>query len=204
MRKLRKRRRRSTGRTRPPWSSTRACWRFVRNPPAPQRPPNKDNCMNTKFLTSMGLAFAITGCASSPTPNAALDSARTIVHSTEADPNVSKYAALDLETARKDLAVAEAASLKHDDAAIAQPAYMAAQTARLAELKATAKADDARVAAGQSERDSIVLAARTGQVDSANRAADAAKMARDQSTENAARLQAELDALKAKPTDRGM
>jgi len=160
--------------------------------------------MNTKFLTSMGLAFAITGCASSPTPNAALDSARTIVHSTEADPNVSKYAALDLETARKDLAVAEAASLKHDDAAIAQPAYMAAQTARLAELKATAKADDARVAAGQSERDSIVLAARTGQVDSANRAADAAKMARDQSTENAARLQAELDALKAKPTDRGM
>jgi outer membrane protein OmpA-like peptidoglycan-associated protein len=95
---------------------------------------------------------------------------------------------------------------------------MAAQNARLAQLRGAAKADDARVAAGQAERDSILLAARTNQVDSANRAKDAAnraasdanratddaKIARDQATENAARLQAEVDALKAKPTDRGL
>lgn len=160
--------------------------------------------MNTKILTTMGIALAMAACASTPEPNAALESARTIVRAAEADPSAAKYAALDLQTAKTDLAVADAAYLKHDEAGIAQPAYMAAQNARLAQLKGAAKADDARVAAGQAERDSILLAARSNQVDSANRATDAAKIARDQATENSARLQAEIDALKAKPTDRGL
>ncbi len=160
--------------------------------------------MNIKILTTMGIALAMAACASTPQPNAALESARTIVHAAEADPSTAKYAALDLQTAKTDLAVADAAYLKHDEAGIAQPAYMAAQNARLAQLKGAAKADDARVAAGQAERDSILLAARSNQVDSANRATDAAKIARDQATENSARLQAEVDALKAKPTDRGL
>jgi outer membrane protein OmpA-like peptidoglycan-associated protein len=160
--------------------------------------------MNTKFLTGMSIALAIAGCASTPRPNEALESARTVVQAAEADPNAAKYAALDLQTAKTDLAVADAAFARNDEPGIAQPAYMAAQNARLAQLKGAAKADDARVAAGQAERDSIVLAARTNQVDSANRATDAAKVARDQATDNAARLQAEVDALKAKPTDRGL
>jgi outer membrane protein OmpA-like peptidoglycan-associated protein len=153
--------------------------------------------MNTKFLTSIAIALAMAGCASTPKPNEALESARTIVQAAEADPSAAKYAALDLQSAKGDLAVADAAYMRHDEAGIAQPAYMAAQNARLAQLKGAAKADDARVAAGQAERDSILLAARSNQVDSANRATDAAK-------DNAARLQAEVDALKAKPTDRGL
>ncbi len=167
--------------------------------------------MNTKFLSGMGIALAIAGCASTPKSNEALESARSVVQAAEADPNAAKYAAMDLQTAKSELAVADAAFMKHDEPNIAQPAYMAAQNARLARLRGAAKADDARVAAGQAERDSIVLAARTSQVDSANRAKDAAnrssddaKIARDQATENAARLQAEVDALKAKPTDRGL
>jgi outer membrane protein OmpA-like peptidoglycan-associated protein len=181
--------------------------------------------MNTKFLTGVGIALAIAGCASTPRYNEALESARRIVQAAEADPSAAKYAAVDLQTAKSDLAVADAAFTRHDDPSIAQPAYMAAQNARLAQLRGAAKADDARVAAGQAERDSIVLAARTNQVDSANRAtnaanrakddanratddanraSDAAKIARDQATENSARLQAEVDALKAKPTDRGL
>ena len=167
--------------------------------------------MNTKFLSGVGIALAIAGCASTPKSNEALESARSVVQAAEADPNAAKYAAMDLQTAKSELAVADAAFIKHDEPNIAQPAYMAAQNARLARLRGAAKADDARVAAGQAERDSIVLAARTSQVDSANRAKDAAnrssddaKIARDQATENAARLQAEVDALKAKPTDRGL
>jgi outer membrane protein OmpA-like peptidoglycan-associated protein len=174
--------------------------------------------MNTKFLIGVGIALAIAGCASTPKPNEALESARSVVQAAEADPNAAKYAAVDLQTAKSDLAVADAAFVRRDEPSIAQPAYMAAQNARLAQLRGAAKADDARVAAGQAERDSILLAARTNQVDSANRAKDAAnraasdanratddaKIARDQATENAARLQAEVDALKAKPTDRGL
>lgn len=174
--------------------------------------------MNTKILIAVGIALAMAGCASTPRSNETLENARSIVQSAEADPNAAKYAAVDLQTAKSDLAVADAAFTRRDEPGIAQPAYMAAQNARLARLRGAAKADDARVAAGQAERDSIVLAARTNQVDNANRAKDAAnraasdanratddaKLARDQATDNAARLQAEVDALKAKPTDRGL
>jgi outer membrane protein OmpA-like peptidoglycan-associated protein len=160
--------------------------------------------MNTKLLTAVSIALTLAACASTPKSNEALESARTLVQAAEADPNVAKYAALDLQSAKTDLALADAAATKNDEAGIAQPAYMAAQSARLAQLKGAAKADDARVAAGQAERDGILLAARTNQVESANRASDLAKAGRAEANSNSARLQAEVDALKAKPTDRGL
>lgn len=174
--------------------------------------------MNTKMLSGMGLVLLMAGCATTGQPNQQLEHARTMVRAAEADPNVAAYAALDLQSAKTELATADAAFIKHDVAAIEQPAYMAGQNARLAQLKAAAKADDARVAAGQSERDSILLAARNNQVeaskratgaanraaDMANAARDDANAARDDANSNAARLQSEVDALKAKPTDRGL
>jgi outer membrane protein OmpA-like peptidoglycan-associated protein len=160
--------------------------------------------MNAKITIGLSLALVIAGCASMPQPNAALESARAAVQAAEADPNVSKYAALDLDAAKKQLAVADAAAMHHEDAAIAQPAYLATQTARLAQARATAKADDARVAAGQAERDKIQLAARTRDVTNANVATDTAVGQRDQANEKAARLQAEVDQLKATPTPRGL
>jgi len=153
--------------------------------------------MNAKIVMGIGWALALAGCASTPQPNAALESARTVVQAAEADPNVNKYAALDLEAAKKQLDIAEAASIHHDDAAIAQPAYLAAQNARLAQAHAAAKADDARVAAGQAERDSIQLAARTRDVVNA-------KIETNTALDHAASLQAEVDALKATPTPRGL
>ena len=153
--------------------------------------------MNTKLLAAMAAAMTFAGCASTPTTNPALENARTAVRSAEADPNVGKYAALDLQAAKNELQEAESAAMKHDEAGIAQPAYLAAQTARLAQINASAKADDARVAAGQTERDRIQLSARTAEVDSA-------KLARDQATRKASALQSEVDALNAKPTDRGL
>jgi outer membrane protein OmpA-like peptidoglycan-associated protein len=195
--------------------------------------------MNTKLLTGLGLAIVLSACASAPQPNAALESARTAVQTAESDPNVPKYAPLDLETAKKDLAMAEDAAMHRRDADIDQPAYLAAQNARLAQARAATKADDARVAAGQTERDQIMLAARTRELQNEKMAANAAKMAtnealseRDQaamqaamanqqaaqaaqqaalanqqaslSADETARLQAEVDALKAKPTPRGL
>ena len=167
--------------------------------------------MNRKLISAMGFALALGACASTPRTNAALDSARAAVQSAEADPNVNKYAALDLEAAKKDLAVAENAALHHQDAEIAQPAYLATQNARLAQTHAAAKADDARVAAGQAERDQIMLAARNREVQNAKAATNVALAQRDQSAseaarsaEEAARLKAEVDALKAKPTPRGL
>jgi outer membrane protein OmpA-like peptidoglycan-associated protein len=152
----------------------------------------------------MGLTLALCACAGAPQPNAALESAHAAVRAAESDPNVSKYAALDLEAAKKDLAIADDAALHHKDAAIAQPAYLAAQNARLAQMHAAAKADDARVAAGQAERDQIMLAARSRDLQNAQRATNASLGQRDQAAEEAARLQAQVDQLKATQTPRGL
>jgi outer membrane protein OmpA-like peptidoglycan-associated protein len=160
--------------------------------------------MKTKLLTGMGLALVLGACASMPQPNAALDSARVAVQTAEVDPLVNKYAPLDLDVARKDLSNAETAALHHDDAAVAQSSYLATQNARLAQAHAAAKADDARVAAGQVERDQIMLAARTREADNAKREAANSKEDAAISKEAADRAQAELDALKATPTPRGM
>jgi outer membrane protein OmpA-like peptidoglycan-associated protein len=167
--------------------------------------------MNFKLLTGMGLALALCACVTTPRPNAALVSAHDAVRAAEADPYVSKYAALDLEAAKTDLAAADDAALHHRDAAVEHSAYMAAQNARLARMHAAAKADDARVAAGQAERDQIMLDARNREVQNAHMATNEAKMVanealnqRDQATEEAARLQAEVDQLKATPTPRGL
>jgi len=160
--------------------------------------------MNARIMMGMGWVLVLAGCVSTPQPNAALESARTVVQAAQADPNVHKYAALDLEAAKKQLDIAEAAAMHHDDASIAQPAYLAAQTARLAQAHAAAKADDARVAAGQAERDKIQLAARTRDVENANIATNTALGQRDEAADQAARLQAEVDQLKATPTPRGL
>jgi outer membrane protein OmpA-like peptidoglycan-associated protein len=157
--------------------------------------------MNTKLFTGMGLALALGACVSMPQPNAALETARSAVQTAEADPNVNKFAPLELDRARKELSIAEDASLHHQDAEVDQPAYLATQNARLAQAHGAAKADDARVAAGQIERDQIVLASRTREAENARAsaansraAADVALNQRDQAAASAANSRAAADA----------
>jgi outer membrane protein OmpA-like peptidoglycan-associated protein len=153
--------------------------------------------MNVKLLSGMTLGLALGACATAPETNAALDAARQQVQQAEADPNVAQFDPVDLETAKRHLATAEEAAAHHDDAGISQPAYLATQTARLAEARAASKADDARVAQGRAERDRIQLSARAQE-------ANIAVAQRDQAAEQAARLQSEVDQLKATKTDRGL
>lgn len=160
--------------------------------------------MNTKLTIAVSLALALSACASIAQPDPALVSARETVRAAEANPNVALYAALDLKSAKDNLATAESASLAHKDAQVAQSAYLATQSARMAQAHAAGKADDARVAAGQAERDQIRLAARTSEVQSANAAASAALGQRDEANAESSRLQAEVDRLNAKPTPRGL
>jgi outer membrane protein OmpA-like peptidoglycan-associated protein len=174
--------------------------------------------MNMQLLSGASLALVLGACATTPKPNAALEDARAAVQTAQADPNVGKYAPLDLDRAQKDLSVAEDAAMHHHDADVTQPAYLAAQNARLAQAHAAQKADEARVAAGQAERDRIVLAARTREAENAKASAESAKASaesakaeaavasaqRDQANEDAARAQSELDAMKATPTSRGL
>jgi len=160
--------------------------------------------MNAKLFSGIGVALTLCACATTPQPNAALQNAHAAVEAAEADPNVNKYAPLDLATAKKDLEIADTAALHHEDAEIAQPAYMATQMARIAQAHAAAKADDAKVAAGQAERDQIQLAARSRDVENAKMQTAQANEQTAQANEQSARLQAEVDQLKATPTSRGL
>lgn len=174
--------------------------------------------MSHKYLMVAALALALGACASAPQPNAALETARAQVSSAEADPNVAQYDPLDLQAARQDLAAAEAANQHHQEPQVDQMAYLAAQTARLAQERAAAKADDARIAQGTAERDRIQAQARAREANlaleqrnealeqrnqAAQQAAQAAQQAA-QSAQQASQLQAEIAQLKAKETDRGL
>ena len=167
--------------------------------------------MNAKLLSGIGTALVLYACASAPPIDPVLEGARATVAQAEADPNANQYAALDLESARKDLGFAEAAAANNKPSEIDQPAYLASQLARIAMARGAAMAADAKVAAGQAERDRIQLAARerevqyaNQQVAAANSEVAAANSARDQAAEETARLQAQVEQLKATQTPRGL
>jgi len=100
--------------------------------------------MNTKLLSGIGTALALCACAGAPLSDPILDGARATVAQAEADPNANQYAALDLDSARKDLAFAEAAAANNKPSEIDQPAYLATQMARIAMARGAAKAADAK------------------------------------------------------------
>ncbi len=156
------------------------------------------------LLTGAALSLVLGACATAPEPNAALETARAQVAAAEADPNVPQYDALDLQTARQDLSQAEAAANARHEAEVDQLAYLAAQTARMAQARAAAKADDARVAQGQAERNRIQAEARAHEANVALAQRNQALEQRNQATEQSAQLQAEIEQLKAKQTDRGL
>jgi outer membrane protein OmpA-like peptidoglycan-associated protein len=160
--------------------------------------------MNARLLTGLGLTLALGACATTPQPNAALEDAHAAVQAAETDPNVAKYAPLDLEAAKRDLTAADEAAAHHNDQAISQHAYLATQSARLAQAHGATKANDARVAAGQTERDHIMLAARNREVNDAKDQRDQATVEAARATGEAARLQAEVDQLKGTATSRGL
>jgi outer membrane protein OmpA-like peptidoglycan-associated protein len=160
--------------------------------------------MSQKYLTMTALALALGACATAPQPTAALETARGLVSAAEADPTVAQYDPLDLQAARQDLAAAEAAATHHDEVQTDQMAYMAAQTARLAQARAAAKADDARIAQGTAERNRIQAQARAGEANAALQQRNEALEQRNEATVQASQLQAEIEQLKAKQTDRGL
>jgi outer membrane protein OmpA-like peptidoglycan-associated protein len=160
--------------------------------------------MSHKIFMAAAIALALGACASAPQPNAALETARAQVAAANSDPNVAQYDPLDLQAARQDLAAAETANTNRDEGQTNQMAYIAAQTARLAQQRAAAKATDARIAQGTAERDRIQAQARAREANVAVAQRNAAVEQANAATMQSAQLQAEVDALKAKQTDRGL
>jgi OmpA-OmpF porin, OOP family len=148
--------------------------------------------MNTtkNFLLTSALALALTGCATAPESIQELETARAVVPQVEASPRAG-VAATYIAEARKALDRANRlADSGADEEDIQFEARIAALNAQIANEKIVAAQARDELEKGTAERQAVLIEARERE---AQRSAQQAKS-----------LQAELEALKAKPTPRGM
>jgi outer membrane protein OmpA-like peptidoglycan-associated protein len=143
--------------------------------------------------------LGMAGCETAPETSGVLDAARSAVSAAESDPNVTKYAATELDRARKLLVNAEGAAKEKGakDETTAHYAYLATQMARISQQRAQEQVATARVKAGESERQKILLMARESEV-------DAAKAQVSQAQAESQRLSALLENMQASQTPRGI
>lgn len=171
-------------------------------------------------------AAALAGCSSIPADNAMLVQARSAYSAAQSDGQTQTLAPAELKQAGDALAQADAALARRDDSKVIDHlAYITTQRVTLARQVGDRKASEAAVADAAAQRDKMRLAARTREADAATLTAEAAQRdARNalQQTEAARRqaaasqqqasdaeqrsreLQAQLVALDAKKTARGM
>jgi outer membrane protein OmpA-like peptidoglycan-associated protein len=159
------------------------------------------------------------GCAHHSERVAAVDAAQQSYHSAAADPRVNRYAATELGRARSTLVLAESEARDSGDSmATNHLAYLARQRAAIAtEIAAQREADD-RIRVTGLDRERALLQARTAEADRAQQQAYAATIEADAARrdalnaqsqadmerQRAAKLEADLAALQATKTDRGM
>ena len=148
-----------------------------------------------KATLGLGAALVIAGCAVSPPANPALEQARAAYSASQADSQVLRYAAAELDVAARSLAEAEKAA-RGD---VAHLAYLAEQRARIARELGHARANErealeARLHEAEEERDRAQARAKE------------IEQERDLSDRLAAqvrRLQAQVAELQARETERG-
>jgi outer membrane protein OmpA-like peptidoglycan-associated protein len=164
--------------------------------------------------------FGIVGCQTAPKTNSTLEAARAAVQGAQSDPNVSKYAPTELNRARSLLTNAEGAAGERgaNDASASHYAYLATQMARVAEQRAQEQVAVARIKAGESERQQILLSARESeatqamaqaraaqtQAEAARNEAQNAQAQMAQAQAESQRLASQLEELKAAQTPRGI
>jgi len=157
--------------------------------------------------------LGMAGCETAPETSGVLDEARSAVSTAEADPNVTKYAPTELDRARKLLVNAEGAAKEKGakDKSTAHYAYLATQMARISQQRAQEQVATARVKAGETERQKILLAARESEADQAKaQAQQAVSNAQNaqaqvqQAQAESQRLAAQLENMQASQTPRGI
>jgi outer membrane protein OmpA-like peptidoglycan-associated protein len=153
------------------------------------------------------------GCETAPETSGVLDEARSAVSTAEADPNVTKYAPTELDRARKLLVNAEGAAKEKGakDKSTAHYAYLATQMARISQQRAQEQVATARVKAGETERQKILLTARESEADQAKAQAQqavseaqSAQAQVQQAQAESQRLAAQLENMQASQTPRGI
>ncbi|MDZ7669847.1 MAG: OmpA family protein [Gammaproteobacteria bacterium] len=169
------------------------------------------------------MASLFAACSSVPSANTALDQARDRYEAAQRDSQITSLAAEELKQAGQSLSAAmQAWEDQEPNATVDHLAYMTLQHVVVAEETALGRAAQAVTAGAAAERERMRLALRTGEADRARadlaesqRRSDlmataqaeadaAAKREEERKDARVAELEAQLVALNAKKTDRGM
>lgn len=177
--------------------------------------------MKTTYLTPLVLAVAafVSACGSAPKSTSLLEQTRSDYSMAQSNPNVAKYAQLELKQASDALNAANKAA-DHNDSAekIDKLAYLANRQIALTQEVAKQKSAEAEAIQTGRERDQVLLGQRTNEANQALASAayskQVAQIARDDTANaqaqtqeaqaRAAQLEAQLADMAAKKTERGM
>jgi outer membrane protein OmpA-like peptidoglycan-associated protein len=176
-------------------------------------------------LSAIVLAVAVltAACSAMPTSTSLLTQTHSDYVHAQTNPNVARYAPLEMKQAGDALAQADAAADDKDSKEkVDKLAYLAKQKIALAQEVAKQKAAEASVATASKERDQIRLDQRTAEANQANASVNQAKLATQiaqgetaaaqrktaeaeaRTAQLEAQLAAQLDDLAAKKTERGL
>jgi outer membrane protein OmpA-like peptidoglycan-associated protein len=159
-------------------------------------------------LTAASLAAMLTlaGCQTAPQDGGLLPEARNAVTRAESNPDVTKYSANELNRARQLLTNAEGAAKEKGatDKNTAHYAYLAMQTAHIAEQRANEQVAMARIKAGDAERQQILLTARESEAQQARNQAQNAQAQAAQAQAESQRMARQLEDMQASQTSRGI
>jgi outer membrane protein OmpA-like peptidoglycan-associated protein len=167
----------------------------------------------------IAVAILLSACSSVPTSTSLLSQAHSDYLAAQENPNVARYAPVEMKQASAALEQADAAASDRDNAEkVDKLAYLAKQKIALTQELAQQKSAEASIAASARERDQMRLDQRTNEADQAHaaadrarqdtqlaqgRAADAQRQTQDALARNA-QLESQLADLAAKKTDRGL
>ncbi|RJX34099.1 MAG: OmpA family protein [Oxalobacter sp.] len=170
--------------------------------------------MKTKYLAPAVLIIAalLGGCSSMPSNTTLLQQTRNDYVAAQSNPDVAKYAQLEMKQAGDALALAnEAAKDNRDDQKIDELAYIAKQKISVAQEVAKRKSFESEVAKAAEARTLVRLNQRTNEANQARASAEQSKMetqiAQSETATERARadnLESQLVALSAIKTQRGM
>lgn len=161
--------------------------------------------MKTKMILLATLATALAACSTTPEPNAALDKATTRYATARANSQVASLAADELKKAGDSVRAATQAQADGEPTArIDHLAYMANQRVTIAEATAASRSAQELTASASADRDKMRLEMRTDEADNAQRKLEASRQDAARSDARVSELEAQLLAMNAKKTDRGM
>lgn len=160
---------------------------------------------NPTWTFGIGVLLVCAGCQTVSLSNPELDSARESYQTAQADPRVQRFAPVELNRARETLQYAESEWRDNGNTALTSHlAYIARQRALTAtELGVHGYAEE-QIKSASARRDQLIAQAQARDSRVMERSVMEAPTQPLSATQRAARLQADLAALQARNTDRGI